>query len=83
MISILYLYVSYPFAIRYLSFCDPILYLSILGFQLRVESQKAFFCKQKKVVKLEKILGKTQFSEHSVYLLYRPTVLSLMSRVRR
>ena len=24
----------YPFAIRYLSFCDPILYLSIIGFRL-------------------------------------------------
>ena len=33
-ISNLYLSVSYSFAIRYLSFCDPILYLSILGFQL-------------------------------------------------
>ena len=28
--------VSYPFAIRYLSFCDPILYLSFLGFQLKL-----------------------------------------------
>ena len=32
---ILYLSVCYPFAIRYLSFCDLILYISILGFQLK------------------------------------------------
>ena len=31
----LYLSFIYPFAFRYLSFCDPILYLSILGFRLR------------------------------------------------
>ena len=35
MMSILYLsVVSYPFAIRYLSSCDPILYLSFLGVQI-------------------------------------------------
>ena len=33
-LSIPYLSVSYRFAIRYLSFYDPIIYLSILGFQL-------------------------------------------------
>ena len=32
---ILYLSFIYPFAIRHLSFCDPIFYLSILGFRLR------------------------------------------------
>ena len=26
----------YPFSIRFLSFCDPILFLSFLGFQLRL-----------------------------------------------
>ena len=37
MISILYLSVSYPFPICNLSFCDPILYLSFLGFQLCIQ----------------------------------------------
>ena len=34
MITFLYLSFTYPLTIRYLSFCDPILYLSFLGFQL-------------------------------------------------
>ena len=31
-----FIYITYPFAIGYLSFCNPILYLSILGFRLRM-----------------------------------------------
>ena len=34
MIIVLYLPFTYSLAIRYLSFCDPILYVSFLGFQL-------------------------------------------------
>ena len=36
MIIVLYLSFTYPFALRYLSICDPILPLSFLGFQLRL-----------------------------------------------
>ena len=42
---ILYLSFTYPFVIRYLSVCDPILYLSILGF-LNSECQCYYYDKE-------------------------------------